>query len=765
MIDPTNKKYVPYIVGNKKTFWGFTSTSKFVRTTYNFLKKGNNFKSGTVFTLFGDIWGYDITLFNYYNEEEILLEPEINFIIDQVYPPLNEIIQIRCQIQYSPMVLDFENLNDSLVKNKNLKYEIIEKLGQNTYDSIFKIKNIHDKKIYIMKKIFLKNLKEKEKEMIEKEINLLIKNNSNYNIKYYDIFQDTDYLNIIMEYLGDCRLKTLIENNKEENKVLDEEKIYKIILKVSLGLKELHDNNIIHGSLTPENISINEDILKIGDFDFAKHLNPLTNSFNYVAPEIINSKNYNSKVDIWSLGCILYELCSSKKCFEGDSFFNLCDNIINKPHKLLCLNNYSKSLQNLLNLMLQKDNDKRPNISDVIYIIKNNITNIEILKELSIDEKIVDHLWNKTEGWDRDKKEERGGKVYHPPLDGWIGIGLKVIDKYDKGNNNWIGHKKEDGEFAVAYYALTSNLKAKEEIINNLNDAINSDFTITKLSYCEEGVLIFQHPILAESYASIIDLNGHSIKILIMCRINPKYIKESKAISNCWILNPLSKEIRPYRILIKKIDLIFSSPVDYIISAIKSNDFSFRKIFKEKEFEKYTFFNGKKLDECYFILNLYESNFGFYRIVNNYLESKKKIIDDNFSESQIKSSICCLHHDIKRIKNIKENTIVYSFFRRFHFSSEIGIGFRGFIISCTTAYFDQMFVENQLDKKGGTFLEITLKNKGENNYLDYCCSLKEITHYPDKIIISPHCSYIITNIERTGFIDYVKLNCEGYLFD
>lgn len=81
MIDPTNKKSVPYIEGNKKTFWGFTSTSKYIRTTYKFLNEDNNFKSGTVFTLYGDIWGYNITLFNYFNEEEILLEPERIFVI------------------------------------------------------------------------------------------------------------------------------------------------------------------------------------------------------------------------------------------------------------------------------------------------------------------------------------------------------------------------------------------------------------------------------------------------------------------------------------------------------------------------------------------------------------------------------------------------------------------------------------------------------------------------------------------------------------
>ena len=53
--DPFNKKMVPYIAGNKKTFWGFTSTSSNPKMTYNFLKEEEKIKTGTIFILGGDI--------------------------------------------------------------------------------------------------------------------------------------------------------------------------------------------------------------------------------------------------------------------------------------------------------------------------------------------------------------------------------------------------------------------------------------------------------------------------------------------------------------------------------------------------------------------------------------------------------------------------------------------------------------------------------------------------------------------------------------
>ena len=103
--DRYNPKLIPYIEGNTKTFWGFTSTSPNPQTSYGFLNKEQNPRTGTVFTLFGKVWGYNITLFNYFIEEEILLEPERKFKVDEVLPPLNEIIHVRCEIEDSPIVL------------------------------------------------------------------------------------------------------------------------------------------------------------------------------------------------------------------------------------------------------------------------------------------------------------------------------------------------------------------------------------------------------------------------------------------------------------------------------------------------------------------------------------------------------------------------------------------------------------------------------------------------------------------------------------
>ena len=104
--DSFNKSFVPYLKGNEKTFWGFTSTSPDVQTSYNFLDKG-----GTIFSLAGENWGYDIQMFNLFGEEEILLEPERKLIIEESLPEVNGIIFVRAIIKKTPLVLEdlFEN--------------------------------------------------------------------------------------------------------------------------------------------------------------------------------------------------------------------------------------------------------------------------------------------------------------------------------------------------------------------------------------------------------------------------------------------------------------------------------------------------------------------------------------------------------------------------------------------------------------------------------------------------------------------------------
>ena len=148
--DNFNSKSIPYKIGEKKTFWGFTSTTTNPESSYLFLKDGKELKSGTIFSLEGDVWGYDIEVFNYFGEKEILLEPERKFIVKNVLPPINEIIYITCGIIESPLILldneinGHNNIFNNKIKNENINKN---KNGKVENTNIKNSKNIPKKDI------------------------------------------------------------------------------------------------------------------------------------------------------------------------------------------------------------------------------------------------------------------------------------------------------------------------------------------------------------------------------------------------------------------------------------------------------------------------------------------------------------------------------------------------------------------------------------------------------------------------------------------
>ena len=108
--DNLNYKIIPYKINTAKTFRGFVSTS---------LEKEKEIKSGTIFSLEGDIWGYDIELFNYNNEKEILLEPERQFIIKNILSQNNDVINTICKMIKTPLILlDNETEQNNIIINE-----------------------------------------------------------------------------------------------------------------------------------------------------------------------------------------------------------------------------------------------------------------------------------------------------------------------------------------------------------------------------------------------------------------------------------------------------------------------------------------------------------------------------------------------------------------------------------------------------------------------------------------------------------------------
>ena len=177
------KNKIPFSKGKIKTFWGFTSVTSQIRKTLDIDGEIINFNKGTIFALYGNIWGYDISLFNDKMNEQILLEPEQNGLVIDVVPPTknNEIINIRIKIEKCNNILE-KALKVFEVKS-DFGYEI-------TSDNKFIIKYKFDSLALINKKIrifgekFVKN---------NRTICKYIYNNKEYNLEeFFNIYKNME---------------------------------------------------------------------------------------------------------------------------------------------------------------------------------------------------------------------------------------------------------------------------------------------------------------------------------------------------------------------------------------------------------------------------------------------------------------------------------------------------------------------------------------------------------------------------------------------
>ena len=283
-------------------------------------------------------------------------------------------------------------LRINISKEKMIKdYIIKEILGVGAFGTVYKVQKKSDDKIYVIKKISLIGLNPNQIQKAKLESKILSNVQSPYLVKYYESFEENNFLNIVMEYCDGGDLNKFIKKNEQTKFYLKENIIWNIFLKILLGLFELHKNKILHRDLKPLNIflSKNNFDIKIGDFGSAKMLdkNNLAKTIigtpHYLSPELCEELPYNDKSDIWALGCILYELCTYKHPFKAKCQASLILKILKHKQKPIH-EYYSNDLQKLIDLMLEKNYVKRPSCSDILSLsfVK------EKLKEFGLYDKI-----------------------------------------------------------------------------------------------------------------------------------------------------------------------------------------------------------------------------------------------------------------------------------------------------------------------------------------------------------------------------------------
>ncbi len=268
-------------------------------------------------------------------------------------------------------------------KLKNLKffireYKIIKQIGEGSYASIYKVQKDNSNEIYVLKQIPIteEDLNDTQNlNNIKNESLILSKIHSPYIVKFYDSFFHNNSLNIITEFCTSGDLCDYIQMYIQHKKKMSEKLIWKLFIQICLGLHYLHNHKILHRDIKTKNIFLNEDFsVKIGDLGIAKILENTTSYAHtfigtpyYLSPELCKDLPYNDKSDVWSLGCVLYEMVTLKHPFEAKTRVEIYDKIINGNYEGID-KYYSLELRRMIDLLLIKDEKKRPKICEILSL-------------------------------------------------------------------------------------------------------------------------------------------------------------------------------------------------------------------------------------------------------------------------------------------------------------------------------------------------------------------------------------------------------------
>ena len=252
-------------------------------------------------------------------------------------------------------------------------FEILEKLGDGAYSVVYKVRRKEDSQIYALKKVSLSNLSQKEKENSLNEVRILASVKSTFVIAYKEAFIDeTDQsLCIVMEYADKGDLYQKITQFKKMGCLIDEVDIWRIFIQMTKGLKALHDLKILHRDLKSANIFLFSDgSAKIGDLNVSKVAYKglgytQTGTPYYASPEVWRDEPYDMKSDIWSLGCVTFEMLALHPPFRAENMEKLYEKVIKCQYGKIS-ERYSEDIKEIIKLLLKVKTKERPTCAQIL---------------------------------------------------------------------------------------------------------------------------------------------------------------------------------------------------------------------------------------------------------------------------------------------------------------------------------------------------------------------------------------------------------------
>ncbi|KAK9468807.1 kinase-like domain-containing protein [Lipomyces arxii] len=304
-------------------------------------------------------------------------------------------------------------------------YEPLELIGRGTFGLVRKVRHREDGHVLVRKEISYCRMSQREKTQLLAELRILkeLKHSNIVQYVHHERVHESEEVHLYMEYCGGGDLSQLIKSCRDAGHFVPERVVWSVLTQLVLALYRCHygidpppltdifapsdgpppipSSVILHRDIKPENIFLNaENSVKLGDFGLSKMLDPehsLATTYvgtpYYMSPEVLLDQPYTPQSDVWSLGCVIYELCALQPPFTGKSHIQLAQKIREGRFAPLPAG-YSSSLQRLVSTCLALSPQKRPTThtllqSELVRLHRREKEMVEMHQVLRAREEVV----------------------------------------------------------------------------------------------------------------------------------------------------------------------------------------------------------------------------------------------------------------------------------------------------------------------------------------------------------------------------------------